>query len=360
MTSLLLTLSLATGCRAQAPVEFTFESDEDVARWTCTVAAELTRTQEPEHVKQGQGALQCAYTAQPGAPFGLTCQELELTGAKSLSLSFRASAQASLVLTLAEADGSQYHTFVTGLGGEWADVKMPLTDFQLQDGSTDENEGLDADQVASLTLQELANMPGDLGQMFGQKQGAQTFHLDAVRFGTEALPSRSQAGGGKVMVDGMDGSALHMLAVGGSQLSRAEGADGDAGSALRLDYTFAASGAQAWPGIVVPVGHVDLSNATAFRVRLKAVGPLGLHILLEELDGSRYECRGIVADGGEWQAKDFRLADLTPDPSRQDENNQLDLDQLRVVVLVGDVYNALLDENEGGQFTLDDILFLTR
>ena len=55
----------------------------------------------------------------------------------------------------------------------------------------------------------------------------------------------------------------------------------------------------------------------------------------------------------------MKLADFTPDPARNDENDALDLDQLRVVVIVADVFNALLDDKAEASLVLDDILFLT-
>jgi hypothetical protein len=248
---------------------------------------------------------------------------------------------------------------VTTVANEWCHIKLPLADIQLQDGSTDENDALDADQITSLSIQELTNMGGEMSSIFGQKTGEQTFHIDAVRFGVQDVPSRGKTGPGKIVVDEFAGGALHLLAVGQSRITHVPGAEGQGPGAVGIKFRFSANGALAWPGAVVPLGHVDLSRATALRLRLKPAAPLGLHVLLEEWDGSRYESECQVETGGEWAARDMKLADFTPDPARNDENDALDLDQLRVVVIVADVFNALLDDKAEASLVLDDILFLT-
>jgi len=195
--------------------------------------------------------------------------------------------------------------------------------------------------------------------MFGQKTGEQTLHIDAVHFDVQDVPSRGKTGPGKVVVDEFAGGALHLLSVGQSRIKRVPGTEGQGPDAVGIRFRFSPSGALAWPGVVVPLGHVDLSRATALRLRLNPAAPLGLHVLLEEWDGSRYESECRVETGGEWVARDMKLADFTPDPARDDENNTLDLDQLRVVVVVADVFNALLDDKAEASLILDDILFLT-
>lgn len=338
---------------------YDFESEDAAAGWTATgTSATASITHEPEMVRKGAGALLCSFTGQAGAPFSVSRADLAVAGARSLALSLKASAQSPLVLALAEADGSVYQLFVTCVPNEWCDLAVPLTDFQLQDGSQDENTALDADQITSLTIQDLCNLGGEMGDIFGTKAGAQTVVIDAAAFGVEPVPSRSEAGKERVVVDTFAGPALVFLPVGGAQVSHVPGHEGDTPSAVKIAFSFAAAGARAWPGVVVPIGHLDLADVTALRLRLKPRGPIRLHVLLEEQDGSRYESSGVVTEGGDWQASDFRIAEFTVDPSRQDENGLLDTDQLRVAVIVADVFNALLDENAGGELTIGDILFL--
>jgi hypothetical protein len=327
-----------------APVTYDFEADDAAAAWTANgpgAAAKVSHA--ATDVRVGKGALLCTYAGQPGAPFSLTKAELEIAGARSLSLSAKASSQAPLALSLAEEDGSAYHTFVTLPGEQWCDVTLPLSDFQLQDGSQDENGALDADQVRTFTIQELANMGGELGGIFGTKLGDQRLILDNVAFRADAVPSSVKVEPGKVLIDDFSQPWFQLLPVGGAQLSHVPKNGDDQPSALGIRFTFAPTGAQAWPGIVLPVGRADLSGARALRL---------------EQDGSRYEANTIVPEAEGWRARDVALADFKLDPSRTDENVALDADQLRVIVIVADAWNALLDEQEQGEFELADVLLL--
>jgi len=359
MLLLLGCLLVASRAQPAAPTVFSFEDDAATTGWTASApAAALSITREPQLVRHGKGALLCSYAAAPGAPLSLARTDLDVAEAVSLSLSLKASSQFPLVLRLAEKDGSVYQLFVTCLPSVWCDVAVPLTDAQLEDGSADENRRLDADQLTGLTLQSLANMPGEMADLFGTQTGSQTLVLDDLAFSTEAVPSHSQAEAGKVPVDGFDEATLYLLPVGGAELSRVPGHTGAAPSAVGIRFAFIPAGARAWPGIVAPVGHLNLADAKSLRLRVRSLGPLRFHVLVEEQDGSRYETRAELPTGGEWLAKDLRLSDFRLDPTRQDENGVLDADQLRVVVIVADCFNALLDDTAHSQFAVDDILFL--
>jgi hypothetical protein len=352
-------LLFAAASYAAAPVTYDFEAEDATTGWTVTgPSAALSVTQEAGMARQGQSALLCSFTGQPGQPFSVSRAELDVAGARSLRLALRASAQAPLVLTLAEEDGSVYQTFATCIPNEWCDLALPLTDFQLQDGSQDENAALDADHIRTLTIQDLSNMPGELGEIFGTRTGAQTLVVDAVTFAADPVPSRSQTANDKVVTDTFEGSALYVLPVGGAELSHVRGHEGNDPSAIGVRFPFYPTGARAWPGVVIPIGNLDLSDTLALRLRVKPTGPVRLHVLLEEQDGSRYESSGAITAADEWQARDFRLAEFTLDPSREDENGLLDTDQLRVLVIVADAFNVLLDETAAGQFAIDDALFL--
>ena len=358
MVGLLGCLLMAATAHA-APVTFDFETADSAAGWKATGPAAAAKVSDAAaHVREGKASLACSYFGQAGSPFSLTRDQLDLAGVRSLSLSLKASSQAPLVLILTEEDGSLYHTFLTCPAEQWCDLALPLSDFQLQESSTDENGALDADQIRTFTLQELANMPGDLGPVFGTKLGEQWLCVGAVRFGAEETPSHSRADKDKVLIDDFSGAGFRLLPVGGAQLAKVPGAEGKEASALGIRFTFAPEGPQAWPGVVLPVGHSDLTGARALRLRAKPQGPGKLHILLEEQDGSRYETSTVIPEANDWQARDFALADFTLERGGNDENGALDVDQLRVVIIVIDAWNALLDEKEEGEFGLDDVLFL--
>jgi hypothetical protein len=342
--------------QAAAPVGFDFEADAATAGWTASPGGvALSITHEAERVRRGKGALLCSYTALPGAGVSLSRTDLEVAGARSFALSLRTSSQTPFALRLVEKDGSAYQLFVTTLAGKWCEVVTPLSDFQLEDGSADEDGKLDAEQITTLTLQWLVNLPGEMGDILGTQTGPQTVVLDDLSFRAEEVPSRSSEAGGKITADSFEGSALYVLSVGRAVLDHVPG---HAGAAVEARFAFAQAGPRAWPGIVVPVGHLKLGQAKVVRLRLRALGPMRFQVLAEEQDSSRYWTAGELATGGEWLAKDLRLADFKLDPSRQDENGVLDPGQLRVIVVVADCFNVLLDETARSAFALDDVIFL--
>jgi len=342
-----------------APVSFDFGAGDPADGWKVTGQAAAAKvSDEADRARDGKPTLACSYLGQAGSPFSLSKDQLDLAGVQSLSLSVRASSQAPLVLSLTEEDGSNYHTFVTCPAGQWCDISVSLGDFQLQDGSADENATLDVDQIRTLTIQELANMPGDLGAVFGTKSGEQWLCIGYVRFSAEEAPSHARVEKDKVLIDDFSGPEFRLLPVGGAQLTKSAGADGKEGAALGVRFTFEPEGPQAWPGVVLPAAQADLTGMKALRLRAKPQGPAKLHVLLEEQDGSKYETVAIIPEADDWQARDLPLADFGLEKGGTDENATLDLDQVRVLIVVIDAWNALLDEKEQGEFGLDDVLFL--
>jgi hypothetical protein len=342
-----------------APVSFDFAAGATADGWKVTGQAAAAKvSDEADRARDGKPTLACSYLGQAGSPFSLSKDQLDLAGVQSLSLSLKASSQAPLVLSLTEEDGSNYHTFVTCPAGQWCDAAMPLSDLQLQDSSTDENTTLDAEQVRTFTIQELANMPGDLGAIFGTKTGEQWLCVGQVRFGAEEAPSHARVEKDKVLIEDFGEPEFRLLPVGGAQLSKMTGADGKENSALAVRFTFQPDGPQAWPGVVLPTGHAALAGMRALRLRAKPQGPAKLHVLLEEQDGSKYETITVIPEANDWQARDLALADFTLEKGGTDDNTTLDLDHVRVLIVVIDAWNALLDEKEQGEFGLDDVLFL--
>jgi hypothetical protein len=353
--SSLLTVPLARA----APVAYDFEQEADTAGWTAPGAgAALSITHDAQQVRQGKGALLCSFTGSPGAPFSLTRSDLEIAGARSLSVSLKASSQLPLSFRFLETDGSAYQLFVTCLPGQWCEVAAPLTDAQLEDGSSDENDRLDADQVASFTIQSLADLPGAMADLFGVLSGPQTLVVDDLAFRSEALPSHSVVTPGKTLADGFEEPALYLLPVGGVALARVPGHAGGALSAVSARFGFAPAGPQAWPGIVVPLGPVSLKNAKSLRLRMRSLGPLKFQVVLEEQDKSKFAAGGEMPAGGEWVARDFRLSDFKPDPTGSGAGGALDAGKLRVMLIVADCYNALLDDHARSEFAVADVLFL--
>ena len=105
------------------------------------------------------------------------------------------------------------------------------------------------------------------------------------------------------------------------------------------------------------VSYLDLSHSNEFCLSLIAAQEARLVAVLEERDGSKYETNVALDPADGWHVVALPIADFTLDPKTQDENAQLDPDQIRVVILVVDTFNASVDEQGQGSYTVSKLYF---
>jgi len=124
--------------------------------------------------------------------------------------------------------------------------------------------------------------------------------------------------------------------------------------ALKVGYRL---GGHRWVGLVHAVGYLDLAGASEFCFTLNAAQRARLVAVLEERDGAKYETNLELDPAQGWHVAALPLADFTLDPKTEDENGQLDLDQIRVVILVIDTFNASVDAEGQGSYTVSKLYF---
>jgi hypothetical protein len=353
----LIALSVALLCAstvaalAQPLVQFRFEEDADAVLWRSpTPDASLIITREPADVRDGAGTLEFSYDAAQNGYFIVEADGVEVADGASMSFSVKCSEATPILFGLTEEDGSSYDGYLQCPAHEWLDVEVGLEDLQLRQDSEDENGALDAAEIRSILFFDLSNLPGDVGKALGWKQGAQTMWLDNVSINAHFVPSRSHLdGAAQIVLDDYESDIVFGLAVGGAELSMVP--DGAGGGALSLVYSAIA---EQWQGCVYGVGHADLTGLEQVVLRARVAQTSRLAVVLEERDGSKYQTF-LDLQPAEWQQHVLPAASFQLDPETIDENDALDADELRVMILLVDTLSSVVDAGGVGEVLLDDL-----
>lgn len=329
---------------------------------------DLTSGQVPESVKcWGKDAkleiaetedgrvLRFTYTAARRSAAGLGIGPVELPPREcALRMQLKARTPTSLAIAVTEKDRSRYQAFYWLPANRWQKIALPLREMWLAERSRDENGKLDADQIDRFTIVDLANLPGQVGLALGLKDGPQ--QLDVRRLSIEPLTAGRVGEAPKQMalVDGFDREPYALLPIGSPRLSF-ERVGERAG--LRVEYRL---GHYRWAGFVRGIGHLPVKRFCGVRLMARASPAVRLHVVLEERDGSKYYTTCLVS-----VSEEARLVELPAERFRQlvdtrDENERLDPDQLRVIILVADSFSTRLRPGDRGWFWVDDLALVLK
>ena len=333
---------------------FDFESDSALAAWWANDGqAKLALTHDKANVAHGLGALEITYTPREGAYCLFGARNLAPTPARSLRCRLKTDLPTPLVIAVQEQDKSSYHAFVCTPANQWTEVALDLSELGLTEDTQDENNKLDPEQIVSLTIADLSNLPGEVGRALGHKLGEQHLWLDDVALSPDPAPLRSTVRGKTRCVDGFEHPSIAVLPIGPVKLGFQPGAPAPRSrGSLRIAYRL---GGHRWAGIVSLCGHVNLAGCTHFSCFLRSSHEGAGFAVLEERDGSKYQ-HALTLDGsGKWEQLRLPLSEFALDPQTKDENNRLDLDQLRIIALIVDTFNATVGEDGEATLDLDDL-----
>lgn len=336
-------------------LQFDFEGDELPAGWYTTAGeAELSIAREPELVRKGRGALQLSYTPVTGKLALVGVKELATGGLpRSLSFSLKTQEPTPVMFGVQEADGSRYEGYCYSAGGRWYDIATDLDELMLVTGCADENGRLDPCDIVSIMVTDLSNLPGEVGESLGIKNGPQRLWLDDVCISTDLAPHRSsRTPEGNVIIDDLERDPPPCLPIGAPVLSITADPDNSDRGAMRVDYS---TGGYRWVGFVLGVGHLNLSGQTDLRLTVRADNQARLTVVLEERDGSKYTAHASLDPGRGWYTLKLPLERFKLDTATVDENAALDLDQIRVIIPVLDTKRAEVDEAGRGSYTISRI-----
>ena len=338
------------------PASFDFEAQELQPCWfNIAHEGKMRITHEPADVREGQGALEFAYTPSEGNLALIGATPVKPEGAvRSLSFSLKTEQLSPILFGLNEADGSSYQGYCYTPGGAWHDVLVDVGELMLSEDTTDENEHLDVDQINTIIVADLCNLAGEAGRALGIKRGVQRMWLDNVGVSEKPAPHRSsRQANGSVIIDDFDRDLITCLPIGAPKMTLVSGPQtGGDTQALEVAYRL---GGHRWVGFVAAAGYLDLCNASALCLTLKAAHQARLTVVLEERDGSKYATRVDLRPAEGWHQVVIPVAQLTLDPQTDDENAQLDLGQLRVIIPVVDTFNASVGADGLGSYTISRI-----
>lgn len=346
---------VAVGDEQAWPPRFDFEDDAMLGAW-CTQAreAEISITRALEYVRSGEAALELVWTATTGRLAILSAGPLQIKeGALSLRLSFKTGEQSPVMYGVREAGGASYQGYAFSPGGVWHDLAVNLSELMLSEDSQDDNDRLDADQITGIIFADLSNLSGEAGASLGIKSGRQRLWIDDVELSAEAAPLRSRTGEvGEIIIDDFDGGVIRCLPIGGPRMELVPAPEEYGGSALAVTYSAAG---YRWAGFVAAVGYLDLSDRTHICLQVKADTAAPLTVVLEERNGAKYQMRQRLDPAKQWQTLRLPFERFKLDPQSTDDNDRLDLDQLRVIIPVLDAKRAELGEAAEGSWTVSRI-----
>lgn len=351
-----LLLVAACACAQEPPIaHFDFEQDELIGAWSTTACEPtIALTRERANVRSGNGALELTWEATEGRLAILTVAPVQPQGRpRSLRLSVKLPGPSPVMYGVREADGSSYQGYLYTPGGVWHDLAVDLDELMLSEGSHDENGRLDVRQINGIMVADLSNLSGEAGASLGIKTGRQQMWLDDIALSDELAPHRSTRGPeGEAIIDDFERLPLLCLPIGAPTLTLTEGpGDGD-DSALRIEYD---REHYRWAGFVGAVGYLDLTKRSQICLRLRAEQAAPLTVVLEERDGTKYAVRHRLDPEKGWYDLCLPFAKFKLDPQTADENEQLDLDQLRVIIPVLDTKRAELGEDGRGAWEISRI-----
>ncbi|MHB0998285.1 MAG: LamG-like jellyroll fold domain-containing protein [Armatimonadota bacterium] len=113
--------------------------------------ASLALTNEPSDVKVGKSSLKAHYRIEEKKMAGII-RPVDGLNARGIRVWLKTDSPTTLVMGFVERDGSAYMRIVQTSPNKWEFVESPFTSFTLSDDSSDENNGLDPDQVGSLLI----------------------------------------------------------------------------------------------------------------------------------------------------------------------------------------------------------------
>jgi hypothetical protein len=321
---------------------------------------------EPANVKSGQRSLGLGFTPEPGVIYALGGSELKVAGAKSLRMWAKSTTGSLCMLSLREADGSDYQATVMLLPDQWQEIRLNLSDLALGDDSQDENGTLDADQVNGLGLVDAAGLLGMMvlqQPLFEINLAPRSLYVDDVVFDseeTDGLIKRRAAGGGQEVVLGdFEGPTLTWAYIGTGNVDLLQDPKLAGGGTGCLQVRFDLTAGKLGLLINGLMKAARLTNAQALRFKAKCSVDCPLLVQIEEKGGGKYNKPVELKAGDVWTQVELPFAQFQPSDDSKDNNGRLDLDQAKSVLLMN-LTAAANNAPFQGVLWLDDVAVLVQ
>ncbi|BCM90707.1 hypothetical protein IAD21_02567 [Abditibacteriota bacterium] len=353
LVGLLTTISSVQAQPPQLPEPLYEQSfEQDAGTWLSTGGdAKVSMERAPENVKVGESALRFDYKVAPG-PISILISPLaprSLDTLQAISFWVKVNHNASLAFALQEQGGGRFGTVFSVAKDQWQHVEIAPQELVLQldkDSPKDDDGKLDLDKVEGMALldfnQMIAQLAADpnnpLIQLLGIETGPRTLYLDGVVFSSKPL---SPALPSSTLLDDFTRPQAEWLSVGGATLKNIKG-DAPETNALQVDYTQAAGRVAAFAKLLPPGVLVDKSKLS-FKLASKRHATL--IVQLEEKSGGKYNANFEVAGDALATEKNLDFTDFEPADDSKDDNNRLDLGQVKQILFID--ASGLLGMGEG-------------
>jgi len=302
------------------------------------------KTTQDANVARGEGhgaVLEYSYITEAGKLGGVFGQtQGDMSTARSLRFWLRTSEPAIMLAMFSEADGSAYHAGFVSLPDRWQEIALDVSEFQLGDDSTDENDRLDSEQIAGLGIVDATGFLAQLAEsapfLIPPELGPRMFWLDDVSVSAEPVPPRwtvTQVDGKRaVRLDSFESSPLLWVAIAGQGVTLDYDTDYkvDGDFSLRLQYDLPPNKIV---GLMTSLAGVDLTGVKHLRLWLMAEVATSVIVTMKERDESDYSHMLELQPSDTLQLVSIDLSEMTLGDDSTDENGQLDMDQVKELTL---------------------------
>ena len=322
---------------AQPLIYNTFE-DNDGTWLAMGPDAAVSRTHDDANVKEGHGALRFDYSVEQGS-FGalvLATEAIDLSDLKSIKFWIKSDHAAPFGFVFQEKQEGRYIATFWVPKDKWQEVQLSPGDSILSDlanGPKDPDGKLDLEKIQGVGIVDLSQAfaqsdNAQLRKLFNVSPGPHTLYLDEFSADTDALPKGEALSEGQVAIDPFVHPQAGWMAVGESQISMDPF---EAKLALCAEYHRLPGKLVGW---IRPVAPGALSNISKINIRCASVRPAKLLVQVEETDGGKYRSVVDLAGGSRAQELSVELAGFQPSNDSNDQNNKLDTELIKQVMIM--------------------------
>jgi hypothetical protein len=315
--------------------------------------ARVRVTTDPQHVRQGAGALELEYTAAPGQADSavVLVADGSLAGLRRLRFWIKTDQDtaAAVVLSEKKPNGGDYSAWFWSPKQQWQHIELVPGDFALNEGPADAK---DADGRLDVAAVHGAGFI-DIGQFFGSISADRAFplflqattgkhyiHVDDF----EVVKDQAAPPAASPRIGDPSRGFISWFTLGGATLSLSKPGKpfGQAGYEVNYEQT-----PTKYVAIVHGLSNLDLGQASALRLDIASLKPATVTVYLEERNpgndlGPRYISTLDIAGGSTPSHRTLAISDFMPDGTGPaDPDGRLSPGRLRSISLI-DVTGARL------------------
>lgn len=325
----------------QPPEPLLVENFDNGTPWIALgEGAKVSAATNKENIREGQGALRFDYEVQPKQLAALIgpLTPGTLSTLQSLHFWIKADSNSSFILSLQEEGGGRFSTFFATVKNQWQQVEFTPSNFLLQDGDDDpkDTDGtLDLGKIEAVALMDFSPIlaelaaKSELSKHLNVQTGAHTFYLDEVTFSGKALAPASSPSEGAVNLDVFERPQISWIGVGNVAVSRWAGKT-PADNALQADYVQQSS---KFFGLFKPLPRGVLAGKSRLTFQATSRRNAVLVVQLEETSGGKYNASIPLSGDATPTSIDLAFADFKAADDSKDDNDRLDLKQVKQIAV---------------------------